>query len=311
MDKTIRFGIEIETVGASRNRLANAIRSVVGGEVYGTTVRAADGRNWNVVDDASLGSSASGEVVSPILGYEDLDTLQRIVRALREVGARSDSSCGIHLHVDGSRLDGKAVANLVKMVAKQERIIEQALGISDRRLSRYSLPVSDDLLEVIEARRPRTTAAMRGLWYGTFGGRPARYDDSRYHGVNLNSLFYRGTVEFRWFAFSGSTLHAGEIRAYVQFVLALVTAAMKRRGTSSKRRAYSEQSAKYDFRVFLLGLGLIGDEFKTARFHLLKRLPGSAAWKHGRPSPAAASTEPTVPPDEDGLWSSAEATPPA
>jgi hypothetical protein len=59
---------------------------------------------------------------------------------------------------------------------------------------------------------------------------------------------------------------------------------MKRRGTSGKRRAYSAQSAKYDFRVFLLGLRLIGDEFETARFHLLKRLPGSAAWKNGRPT---------------------------
>jgi hypothetical protein len=34
--------------------------------------------------------------------------------------------------------------------------------------------------------------------------------------------------------------------------------------------------------VFLLGLGLIGPEFKTARHHLLDHLGGSAAWKGER-----------------------------
>lgn len=33
----------------------------------------------------------------------------------------------------------------------------------------------------------------------------------------------------------------------------------------------------------MLHLGLIGDEFKTARKFLLERLAGSAAWKNGRP----------------------------
>jgi hypothetical protein len=35
-------------------------------------------------------------------------------------------------------------------------------------------------------------------------------------------------------------------------------------------------------RVWLLGLGMIGDEFKTARLHLLKKLGGSAARKGER-----------------------------
>jgi len=32
--------------------------------------------------------------------------------------------------------------------------------------------------------------------------------------------------------------------------------------------------------------GSIGDEFKTARKHLLANLAGSAAWKNGRPAPS-------------------------
>ncbi len=40
---------------------------------------------------------------------------------------------------------------------------------------------------------------------------------------------------------------------------------------------FDSVSAKYDFRTFLLRLGLIGDEFKTARKHLLAAMPGDAA----------------------------------
>jgi hypothetical protein len=90
--------------------------------------------------------------------------------------------------------------------------------------------------------------------------------------------------------FNGS-LHAGEVKTYVQLVLALAAKALTGRAASSKRRAFDPATAKYDVRVWLLGLGLIGDEFKTARFHLTKHLGGSAAWKgerrDRRPRPAA------------------------
>lgn len=36
---------------------------------------------------------------------------------------------------------------------------------------------------------------------------------------------------------------------------------------------------KYSFRVWLLRLGMIGDEFKTARYHLLRHLDGCIAWR--------------------------------
>ena len=88
-------------------------------------------------------------------------------------------------------------------------------------------------------------------------------------------------------------MHAGEVKAYVQLVLALAARALASKAASSKRRDFNPATAKYDFRVFLLHLGLIGEEFKTARLHLLKRLEGSAAWKgqrRDRPSPGGDGT---------------------
>nr|MCU0659848.1 VrlE [Polyangiaceae bacterium] len=79
--------------------------------------------------------------------------------------------------------------------------------------------------------------------------------------------------------------------AYVQLVLALAAKGLSAKSASSKRRDFNPATAKYDFRVLLLGLGLIGDEFKTARLHLTKHLAGSAAWK-GERRDRRASTPP-------------------
>ncbi|MCP3104543.1 amidoligase family protein [Myxococcus sp. K15C18031901] len=283
--KTLRFGIEIETVGASRQKLAHAIRDAVGGHVSddlrGWQVTDSQGRAWKVVPDASLsgGDCNNGEIVSPILTYQDMETLQAVVRAVRDAGARADASTGIHIHVDGSRFDAKGVTNLVKMVHKQERLLETALGVSATRLARYCKPIDAAFLQRLEARRPRTLQDVNAAWYGRRNPTPLRYDSSRYHGLNLNSLFFRGTIEFRYF---NGTVHAGEVKAYVQLVLALAARALASKAASSKRRDFNPATAKYDFRVFLLHLGLIGEEFKTARLHLLKRLEGSAAWKGQR-----------------------------
>ncbi len=284
MLNTLRFGIEIETVGLGREGLANAIHSVVGGtktaDYRSWKITDANGRSWKVVADGSLsGGELSGEIVSPILGYDEIELVQQVVRAVRHAGSRADATCGIHVHVDGARFDARAVTNLVKMVHKQERLIEKALGISDSRLSRYCRPVDADFLGRLESRRPRTMQQISDAWYGHRNTTPERYHSSRYHGLNLNSLLFRGSIEFRFF---NGTLHAGEVKTYVQFALALAAKALSAKAASSRRREYNEATSKYDMRVWLLGLGMIGDEFKTARFHLLKRLGGSTAWKGER-----------------------------
>jgi hypothetical protein len=299
MDTTLKFGIEIETIGCTRHALALAIARVLpGATLAGDRVIAVDGRIWQVVADGSLSGAENGEIVSPILTYADLPTLQTVVRAVRAAGARVDASCGIHVHVDGARFDARTLGNLVKLVHKQERLIEMSLGIQERRLGRFCRPVDAEFLTTIVERRPATLEAFRAAWYGRDHEHASRYHHSRYRGINLNSFFYRGTVEFR--LFEGS-LHAGEIKSYIQLALALAEKALRIRSAPAARRAYNLDNPKYAMRTFLLGLGMIGDEFKTARFHLLKRLPGNAAWwgdgrsrgparQDAAPQPAAPAT---------------------
>lgn len=288
--KTLRFGIEIETIGQTRARVAQAIQSVVGGTIAHVgapacydpwTVTDRTGRVWKVMADSSLNArrELQAEIVSPILRYDDIAELQEIVRAVRRAGSKVDSSTGIHIHVDGARFDARAVTNLVKIIHKQEALIEYALGIERHRLTTYCRSIDPSFMQRLEQRRPRTMEDLNRLWYGYHNTAPMHYDYSRYRGLNLHSLWHLGTCEFRFF---NSTLHAGKVKAYIQFVLALAAKALKARSASARRRSFSPETAKYDMRVFLLSLGLVGDEFKTARLHLTAHLQGSAAWKHGR-----------------------------
>jgi len=92
--------------------------------------------------------------------------------------------------------------------------------------------------------------------------------------LNLHSVFQKGTIEFRLF---NSTTHAGKIKSYIQLCLAISAQALNQRCASRQKTRSTNE--KYTFRTWLLRLGLIGDEFKTARLHLLEHLDGCIAWK--------------------------------
>ena len=287
--RDIKFGVEIETVKRTRKQVAAAIQTIVGGGIthIGSPtcfdpyhIVADDGRVWKVMADASLSNTPKNmqaEIVSPILTYDDIPMIQRIVRQVRTgAGAKISKQCGIHIHIDASVFTPKAIANLVKIVNKQEDLIVEALGVNHARLVKYAKKVKQDLVRDIVRRRPRTIEQLNRLWYGYRNHHPSHFDSTRYHGLNLHNVWYRGTVEFRYFE---GTLHAGKIKSYIQFCLALSAKAINAKGASAKKRNLNNQSSKYDFRVFLLSLGLIGKEFKTARYHLLSNLQGDIAWK--------------------------------
>ena len=286
--QNLTFGIEIETIKQTREKVAHAIQTIVGGTVHhaGTTYDAwtvtdRNDRTWKVVTDSSLSADRmhQAEIVSPILKAEDIPELQRIIRAVRQAGAKVDKSCGIHIHIGADRFDARAVANLVKMVHKQEELIYAALKVNPDRKNAYAKPVDATFLHRIESHRPNRMEDLNVAWYGRRNLRPTHYDSSRYHGLNLHNIWYRGTVEFRLF---NGTLHAGKIKAYIQLCLLMATKAIQSRSARSEKRRLNPATAKYDFRVFLLGLGMIGDEYKTARLHLLANFEGQSAWKNTR-----------------------------
>ncbi len=105
----------------------------------------------------------------------------------------------------------------------------------------------------------------------------------RYAAVNYTSYLVRGSVEFRLFQFPTEKLHAGLVRAWVTFVLALGARALGCRCTSSRRREFDPETARYDFRGFaVINLGIMGPDMAGVRKHLLANLSGDCSFKHGR-----------------------------
>lgn len=293
--RTQRFGIEIEMTGITRKKAAEVIAAYFGTEsfylgTYYKTYGAKDrqGRTWKATYDSSIIAQKKSrgrtvqaadeykcEIVSPILTYGDMADLQEVVRRLRHSGAFVNSQCGIHIHVDASRYTPQTLRNLVNIIASKEDILYKALRIDPARL-RWCKKTNEKLIETINRKKPQTMEALKDIWYaGSTRGRDEHYNDTRYHGLNLHSAFTKGTVEFRLF---NSTTHAGEIKAYIQFCLAVSHQALTQKKASARKTVTDNE--KYAFRCWMLRLGLSGEEFKTCRLHFLKHLEGNSAWRN-------------------------------
>ncbi len=298
--RTQRFGIEIEMTGITRAAAAKVIAGHfhttavhVGGSYDPYTVRDEQNRQWKVVSDASIreetrrGATTDShyevELVSPICRYEDIETIQEIVRKLRSAGAKTNDSCGIHVHIDASPHTVKTLRNIVNIMAAKEDLLYKALNVRPSR-ERYCQKADTRFLDEMNHRKPKSMEQFESMWYDGRSGSHYHYHSSRYHGLNLHSVFSKGTIEFRLF---NSTLHAGKIKSYIQLCLAISHQALIQKGASRIRT--QSPNEKYTFRTWLLRLGMIGDEFKTARLHLLSNLEGNIAWRD--PAQAIAQKE--------------------
>lgn len=292
--KTQTFGIEIEMTGIRRYIAAQTVAeyfgtepSYVGGPYKAHAVKDREGRTWRVVRDVSItaesgnGSAADEdyqvELVSPICHYNDIEKVQEIVRALRKAGMRVNETTGIHIHIGKDGHTARSLKNIVNIMASKEDILFKALQVNTVRAERWCKKVDTTLLQRLNKTSILTESRVREMWYNGADGAMQHYHESRYHALNLHSVWQKGTIEFRCF---NSTTHAGKIKAYIQFCM-LVSHQAKIQKSASSRPTKSENE-KYTFRTWLLRLGMIGDEFETARLHLLANLNGNIAWRNNQ-----------------------------
>ncbi len=297
--KNQTFGVEIELTGITRCQAANIIATYFnttssheGGSYDKYEVRDNKGRRWTAMSDGSIktekkggisaGTEYSCEIVTPICKWEDIEDIQEIVRQLRHKGAIANSSCGIHIHIGAERHTAKTLRNLVNIMASKEDLIFKALGVSQVRADRWCKKVEQRFVDGMNKTKPTDTASVEQIWYGGTSQRRYHYDSSRYHALNLHSLWQGKGIEFR--CFNGTT-HAGKIKTYIQLCLAISNQALTQSGASAKKTITTNE--KYTFRTWLLRLGMIGEEFETARKFLLENLDGDIAFKNGRTRVAA------------------------
>ncbi len=195
----------------------------------------------------------------------------------------------VHIHIGAKGHTPQTLRNLANIMAGHENLLADALNLDSWRMNRYCKTVDPRFLKELNKKKPKTMAALADIWYTANGasyGRDHHYNDSRYHMLNYHATFTKGTVEFRLFQFDAPAdgklngLHAGQLKSYIQLCLALSQMAKEVRTASPKPQ--QTENPKYAMRTWLLRLGFIGDEFKTARDILTKRLAGDTAFRSGR-----------------------------
>ena len=185
-----RFGIEIEFTGITRRKASEVVAKFFNSTVVeeGTyydakSVRQADGRKWKIMYDGSIhcqkkeGNLKVGatreysvELVSPILTYkEDIDNLQELVRQLRKAGAFANSSCGIHIHLDGAPHTVQSLRNFINIIASKNDLFYKALQIEQNRM-RYCKKMDATLVERINKKKPKTMEQLADIWYAGYWG---------------------------------------------------------------------------------------------------------------------------------------------
>ncbi len=297
------IGVEVEMNNIKREKAAKVAADFFGTGRYEYTAGRngyetysawdLSGREWKFQKDVSItGPDAEKcELVTPILKYEDIETLQELIRRLRKAGAKSDATrgCGVHIHIGATGHTAKTLRNLANIMASHEGLLAEALKLDRNRMNHYCRVVDERFLKELNKKKPTTMSGLADIWYKSQGasyGRNSHYNDSRYHMLNLHATFTKGTIEFRLFQFEApengrmNGLHAGQLKSYIQLCLALSEMAKEVKTASAKPQ--QNENPKYAMRTWLLRLGFIGDEFKTARDLFTKRLSGDTAFRNGR-----------------------------
>ena len=116
------IGVEVEMNGIKREKAAKITAEYFGTGRHEYTAGRngyetwsawdGEGREWKFQKDVSIAGpdSEKCELVTPILTYGDMETLQELIRQLRHAGAKSDATRGCGVHYASSRVIRKIYA---------------------------------------------------------------------------------------------------------------------------------------------------------------------------------------------------------
>lgn len=240
--------------GIGRKELAQALAQVLESEVsykgapsFNYTVADANGNVWTITKGDEL--MFSTETLC------EADALGKLKTALAGTGFTTEG-CNSKLTIPADGHTGSTFRNLVNMAASKEGLILKALGADNS--NRFDKQFIDSLNHF----RPETIENFKELLPSPAGEAPKPLIE-----------FGDGTITFNWFP---ATLDGEEIAAYILFAHALSQQAKVQKSVSAKETATDNE--KFTFRVFLLKLGFIGDDYKFARRVLLERLSGNGSF---------------------------------
>ena len=179
--------------------------------------------------------------------------------------------------IAGYRLDKEGVLHIPEVAEETTKDLIRQLrerGFQDDAEVTEEVPVQEDKLTIGIPRESLTDTALENLQRiianrQTLFQRAFRMDSTE---IEITEE----KINFTWFPY---TTDSDEMAAYTQFISRLCDMARDAKRVSSKPT--ETDNDKYAFRCFLLRLGFIGKEYKTARKILLRNLTGNLAFRYG------------------------------
>jgi hypothetical protein len=164
---------------------------------------------WAFVLDDTIKGAGGCELVSPVLyGLKGLAQVYEILLLLQEFPEiQVNETCGFHVHhgVDPEAYGDQELFQLLRIVSIFEPYIYCLLP-EERREAETCRPLEIDLFDWYRRDSQGGNPLVKSLWYSAENrnGNPepvrqGKYHPSRYHGLNLHSYWFRGTIEFRYF----------------------------------------------------------------------------------------------------------------
>lgn len=175
--------------------------------------------------------------------------------------------CQIAIPMEGHT--GISLRNLVNMIYSKQELIQKAIGIIKGIISEdFITGINKDKIESLEDFK----TAIEGIGEKSCPGIEFDFEEQR-----ITFKFIEGDAD------------AEKIKAYSQFVGLLNQSAKTLKHASPKVNITDND--KFAFRTWLIRLGMIGDEYKSARKILLERLSGNSAFRNGRPEKVEIKSE--------------------
>lgn len=179
--------------------------------------------------------------------------------------------------IAGYRLDKEGVLHIPEVAEETTKDLIRQLrerGFQDDAEVTEEVPVQEDKLTIGIPRESLMDTALENLQRiianrQTLFQRAFRMDSTE---IEITEE----KINFTWFPY---TTDSDEMAAYTQFISRLCDMARDAKRVSSKPT--ETDNDKYAFRCFLLRLGFIGKEYKTARKILLRNLTGNSAFRYG------------------------------
>ena len=179
--------------------------------------------------------------------------------------------------IAGYRLDKEGVLHIpegAEETAKDLILQLRERGFQDDAEITEEVPVQQDKLTIVIPRESLTDTALENL-QKIIANKQTLFQCA-FQTDSTEIEITDEKIKIIWFSY---TTDSDEMAAYTQFISRLCDMARDAKRVSSKPT--ETDNDKYAFRCFLLRLGFIGKEYKTARKILLRNLTGNSAFRCG------------------------------